>query len=334
MHTLLYRSVDAAGNVEAERTATVRIDTTAPLTSDDAPAGWSNGPVTVTLSAERHGGSGLATTEYKLDGAASWSTGTSVAVSGEGVHTLVYRSIDAAGNSEAEKTATVRIDTTAPVTSDDAPTGWSNSPVTVTLTASDTGGSGVATTEYKLDGATTWSTGTSVAVAGQGVHTLAYRSTDAAGNTEADKTATVRIDTTAPVTSDDAPTGWSNGPVTVTLSAIDAGGSGLATTEYNLDGAASWSTGTSVAVSGEGVHTLAYRSTDAAGNVEAEKTATVRIDTTAPVTSDDAPAGWSNSAVTVTLSATDSGGSGRRHDRVQARRRHHLEHRHERRRLR
>ena len=310
VHTLTYRSTDRASNLEAEKTATVRIDTTAPVTSDDAPAGWSNGPFTVTLSATDTGGSGLATTEYKLDGAATFTTGTSVAVSGQGVHTLAYRSTDAAGNTEADKTATVRIDTTAPVTSDDAPAGWSNTPVTVTLSAVDTGGSGLATTEYKLDGAASFTSGTSVTVSGQGVHTLTYRSTDAAGNTEADKTTTVRIDTTAPVTTDDAPTGWSNSAVTVALAASDSGGSGLATTEYKLDGAATFTSGTSVIVSGQGVHTLTYRSSDSAGNTEAEKTATVRIDTTAPVTTDDAPVGWSNTPVTVTLTASDSGGSG------------------------
>ena len=316
VHTLNYRSIDAAGNTEAEKTATVRIDRTAPVTSDDAPTDWRNASVTVTLSATDAGGSGAATTEYKLDGAAAWSTGTSVAVSGEGVHTLAYRSVDVAGNTEADKTGTVRIDTTAPVTSDAAPAGWSSSPVLVTLTASDAGGSGLARTEYKLDGAAGWSSGSILVVgapvdhSNDGVHTLLYRSIDAAGNIEAEKTATVRIDTTAPVTSDDAPAGWRNTSVTVTLSATDAGGSGIATTEYKVDGAATWSTGTSVAVSGEGVHTLSYRSIDAVGNTEAEKTSTVRIDTTAPVTNDDAPAGWSSGSVTVALSASDVGGSG------------------------
>ena len=307
MHTLAYRSTDAAGNTEADKTTTVRIDTTAPVTSDDAPTGWSNTTVTVTLNGTDTGGSGLATTEYKLDGAVAFTPGTSVAVSGQGVHTLSYRSTDAAGNTEADKTATVRIDTTAPVTSDNAPAGWSNSAVTVTLTATDSGGSGLATTEYKLDGAAGWSTGTSVAVTGEGVHTLLYRSIDAAGNSEAERTASVRIDTTAPITSDDAPSGWSNGPVTVTLSATDLGGSGPAETEYKLDASATWSSGTSVTVAGQGVHTITYRSTDAAGNTEPDKTRTVRIDTTAPVTSDDAPAGWSSGPVTVTLSASDVG---------------------------
>ena len=106
------------------------------------------------------------------------------------------------------------------------------------LTATDAGGSGVATTEFKLDGAASYTAGSSVAVSGQGVHTIVYRSTDAAGNVEADKTAIVRIDTTAPVTVDDAPAGWSASAVTVHLSATDAGGSGVATSPRTLRGAA------------------------------------------------------------------------------------------------
>ncbi|MDX6411825.1 MAG: large repetitive protein, partial [Gaiellaceae bacterium] len=310
VHTLAYRSTDVAGNVETDKTATVRIDGTPPVTADNAPAGWSNGAVTVVLSATDSGGSGVAKTEYKLDGAASWSTGTSVAVSGEGVHTLGYRSTDVAGNVETDKTATVRIDTTAPATGDNAPAGWSTASVTVNLSASDSGGSGLAKTEYRLDGAAGWTTGTSVAISADGVHTLTYRSTDAAGNVEADKTATVRIDTFVPVTSDDAPAGWSNQPVTVTLTASDAGGSGVAATEYALDGAATWTAGASVTVAGEGVHSLRYRSTDVAGNVEPAKTVAVRVDTTAPVSTDDAPAGWTSGSVTVALSASDAGGSG------------------------
>ena len=46
----------------------------------------------------------------------------------------------------------------------------------------------------------------------EGTHTIAYAAIDAAGNTEATKTATVRIDDTAPTTTDDAPTGWVSGP--------------------------------------------------------------------------------------------------------------------------
>ena len=92
-------------------------------------------------------------------------------------------------------------------------------------------------------------------------------------------------DTTAPVTTASGiPTsGWSRSAVTVSLSGDDGGGSGVAYTEYSLDGGA-YTRGASVAVSLTGPHTLAFRSADNAGNVEAVKTATIGIDHDGPWT--------------------------------------------------
>jgi hypothetical protein len=105
---------------------------------------------------------------------------------------------------------------------------------------------------------------------------------------------TAPSDTTPPTTTaSGADAFWHNAPVTVTLSAADeSGGSGmsgsLAKTEYKLDDDVSWTTGTSVTVAApashgnDGSHTISYRSTDAAGNVEDAKSCTVNIDTTTP----------------------------------------------------
>ena len=84
--------------------------------------------------------------------------------------------------------------------------------------------------------------------------------------------------------------------MTVTLSVTETG-SGVASTVHRVDGG-SFQSGTSISIpapadhSNDGVHTIEYRSTDDAGNVESLRTATVRIDTTLPTTTDDAPAGW------------------------------------------
>ena len=95
----------------------------------------------------------------------------------------------------------------------------------------------------------------------------------------------VKIDGTAPTTSvHGIPAGWTKAAVTATFSASDTGGSGLAYTEYSLDGAA-YVHGGSVKVSKNGTHTLHYRSTDNAGNVEVAKTATVLVDAGKPTTS-------------------------------------------------
>jgi hypothetical protein len=157
------------GNANTTATRTVNIDTTKPSTTDDAPAGWQTSPVTVTLTPS-DATSGVASTQYKVDGASSWTSGTSVLVSGDGDHTVQYYSTDNAGNAESIKTVHVKIDGTNPVTTDDAPTAWQTSGVTVHLTPTDAT-SGVASTEYNLDGAG-WTSGTSVAVSGDGAHTI------------------------------------------------------------------------------------------------------------------------------------------------------------------
>jgi hypothetical protein len=83
---------------------------------------------------------------------------------------------------------------------------------------------------------------------------------------------------------------WHAAPVVLTLSVSDgADGSGVAYTEHTVDGGG-FTRGTIVTVpapadhSGDGVHIVAYRSVDNAGNVEATRTRTVRIDTEGPVT--------------------------------------------------
>ncbi len=108
-------------------------------------------------------------------------------VSGDGRHTLEHWATDALGDEETHHTGHVDIDTAAPATTDDYAGGsaWQTGPVSLSLTADDT------------------TSGVDVIVTGDGARTIIYRSTDAAGNTEATRTATVLVDTLAPVTCDD-----------------------------------------------------------------------------------------------------------------------------------
>ena len=82
--------------------------------------------------------------------------------------------------------------------------GWSKTPVTVTLSASDNPlGSGVASTQYRLQGASDWTTYSGpfqFQVTAQGRSSYKYRSSDAAGNVEVAKTFTVKVDTRQPTT--------------------------------------------------------------------------------------------------------------------------------------
>ena len=323
-HTVRYRAVDRAGNVEDAHDAWVNLDLTAPQVSSsaDGDAAWHNADVDVTLTSGDEGGSGLATVQYRRAGEPDWTdvtgAGFTVAAAGEaGPVAYQYRAADGAG-SETTGGFTLSFDSVAPETTDDYAGGsaWQTGDVHFSLSPTDET-SGVAGTTWSVDGDTPQS-GTDVTVTGDGAHTVTYCSTDLAGNTEAEHSVTVKIDATAPETTDDYAGGsaWQTGDVHFSLSPTDET-SGVAGTSWSVDGDAPQS-GTDVTVTGDGAHTVTYSSTDLAGNTEAEHSVTVKIDATAPETADDSdPAlaadgdsGWARTGQTVTLAAADAGGSG------------------------
>ena len=96
-------------------------------------------------------------------------------------------------------------------------------------------------------------------------------------------------DTAGPVTLSDVAGGWTKRAVSIHLTAADVGGSGVASTEYRVDDGA-WTAGlvpprfpAPIDHSGDGTHTVQYRSADVAGNVEPIQTVGVYIDTVKPV---------------------------------------------------
>jgi beta-xylosidase len=266
-------------------------DTTPPTTTatvdpaePSGDGGWYTGPVRVTLESEdEEGGSGVETTEYRIDGGA-WEpyTGDAFTVDTDGAHTVQFRAMDRAGNLETQQELSLKIDATAPTLdaelSPELPAGgeWYDRPVELTLDAFDGSGSGVEATEYAIgDGAWQAYDG-SVTFDDEGTYEVRYRATDVAGNeAAAEQPLTIRIDATAPTTTAQldgaAPAGPYTGPVSVSLSGADVAGSGVERTEYRLDGG-EWAPYTGAfSVSGAGVHTLEYRSIDAARNLENAK---------------------------------------------------------------
>ncbi|MFI1759455.1 OmpL47-type beta-barrel domain-containing protein [Streptomyces sp. NPDC020571] len=231
-------------------------------------------------------------------------------------------------------------DTTAPATSAEVG-GTQNADgayvgsATVSIAATDEGGSGVERIEYAIGADGAWQPYTTPVVVDQvGEHVVRYRAFDKAGNAAEEKSVTFAVaapdtdDTTAPETSatvsgerdPDDPDGAYIDMATVTVTASDTG-SGVNTIEYAVgDGA--WTAYTApVMVHEVGEHTVRYRATDKAGNVAAEKSVAFTVaaappqDTTPPVTgatvdgtknSDGAYVG----SAKVTVNATDEGGSG------------------------
>jgi len=122
-----------------------------------------------------------------------------------------------------------KIDEGPPITTDGVDSSWHNGPVTVTLTCTDTNGSGCASTYYTTDGSiptTSSSQGNSFTLSNDGIYTIKYFSVDKVGNVEPVKTATntVKIDKTKPLGSfliNGGATSTTSSYVTVNLFALD-----------------------------------------------------------------------------------------------------------------
>lgn len=140
-------------------------------------AGWYADPATVEVAAsdDRR----VARLEVSVDdGAWSEVAGASgeVRVSGDGLHTVEVRAVDAAGNVGEVRPLTVGIDATAPVTRatrDDR---------TITLAAADAG-AGVGRTDYRI-GDGPWTAYADPVRVGANPTTVGFRSVDRLGNAE------------------------------------------------------------------------------------------------------------------------------------------------------
>jgi hypothetical protein len=101
---------------------TVTTDLTPPTTTVvGADERWHSRPVTLHFKAtDNPGGTGVAYTEYSLNDGAMWTKGNAVTIpapashANDGIHKVVYRSVDNAGNVEARRICVVRIDTRKP----------------------------------------------------------------------------------------------------------------------------------------------------------------------------------------------------------------------------
>jgi glycosidase len=203
-------------------------------------SGWNNtSPVAVDVAASDTG-SGVSRILYWVDGGAvSAVAGSNAAasVSGGGSHTVGVRILDNAGNISQQYSQTVNIDITAPATtatpsSNPNGAGWYNTGVTIGLSATDSGGSGVAQIQYALSGASSGSqtvsgATASVPISANGSTILTYFAVDNAGNSESPHMLTINIDSTLPVIVPSVSgtlgaAGWYVSNTTVSWSATDS----------------------------------------------------------------------------------------------------------------
>ncbi len=118
-HTLEYVAVDAAGNRESTQSIFVRIDTTPPVVAALPPSLHVTTSQVFLSWTGSDAGSGIDHYEVRVDGGRFESVGSKRSVSlqlADGLHTIVIRAIDRAGN-EASTVVTVRVDTNALSTS-------------------------------------------------------------------------------------------------------------------------------------------------------------------------------------------------------------------------
>jgi hypothetical protein len=275
------RASDRAGNTEAapsspdattNYTGDVAPDTTAPQSSASAPSTTTWAPITVSYTAsDNSGGSGLARVDLYVkkpgdsdyskvatDGSPSASGSFSYTPDGSNGHYSFYtRATDTAGNVEdsppvGDTTTSYTLDTAAPTSIATAPSYRVTTAVSVSYSASDTGGSGLIAVELwvKTPGAASYakaatemSPGASgsfsyTAAAGDGAYAFYTVAVDRAGNREAAPTAadaTTTVDTAAPSAFQMADPGqYLSGTVTLAVSgaAPTDSGSGLASVQY------------------------------------------------------------------------------------------------------
>ncbi|MFF5289709.1 family 43 glycosylhydrolase [Paractinoplanes globisporus] len=137
---------------------------------------------------------------------------------------------------------------------------------------------------------------TDVTVTGDGQHTVSATATDRAGNTSAAAGLPVKIDATAPVSA-----GTVAGRA-VTVAATDAT-SGVARIEYAIDTGAWTVYSGPIAAPDANKHTVSFRATDNAGNLETARAATIPADLSGPLSGNVGPiatptasytAGWNS----------------------------------------
>lgn len=173
--------------------------TTATVSGTQGSNGWYTSSVSVAFTA-KDDLSGVAKTTAAIDGGASQPSTAPFAVSGDGTHTVTYSSTDKAGNAEAAKSLTIKIDTTPPAITATATSSsiWPPNDkmvgvsVNVSLTDSGSGADGFILVSATASGdpsdlqgfvVGTASTSGQVRANKDEVYTLTYRGKDKAGNT-------------------------------------------------------------------------------------------------------------------------------------------------------
>jgi len=139
------------------------------------------------------GDTGIRATRVRIDADPWFGYTIPCTLSGDGEHSVQWYSEDYAGNVEATHSMFIRVDDTPPQTTI-SPTGSNAIPDTAFLLTATDSGSGVARTEYRVDGGE-WLQYEGEFFLSAGNHVIGYRSADRLNNTEVERTLPVTVAT-------------------------------------------------------------------------------------------------------------------------------------------
>jgi len=307
---------DQAGFSESEpepgstRIVATRVDMNAPATTMSlAGAQYGKDPVFIGPSTKvdlqaSDSFSGVGITQYKIDDGTPQKYQSPFKVEGPGDHNLTFWSLDRAQNREPDQMVWLSVDGDPPFTvmRTEGPSFEKNNRMYITpmtkigLVATDNG-SGMARTEYSLDGAAFQEYTRPFSLDKTGNHTIRFHGIDNLGTKEADRSQLLEVDTSPPRTTAQEDLDLEANALTVALKSDDSQ-SGVASIFYRvLEGkgvSQDWTPGQSAVIgvpddhSGDGKYKVEYYSVDNLGNREETRSLDLTIDTVVELTVDQA----------------------------------------------
>jgi hypothetical protein len=316
-------------------------DTTVPTVAVTSPSNGQtvSGPVNMTASASDN--KGISSLQFKLNGSnlgaalttAPYSLAWDSRTVANGSYQLSAVAVDAAGNSGTSATVSVTVanaDTTVPTVSITSPTSGQTKSGSFAITASASDNIGVASVQFKMNGANlgsamttapysmTWDSGT----VANGTYQFTAVAVDAAGNSATSAAVSVVVsnaDTTVPTVSITSPTSGQtkSGSFAITASASD--NIGVTSVQFKMNGANLGSAMSAAPYSmtwdsrtvANGTYQFTAVAVDAAGNSATSAAVSVVVsnaDTTVPTVSITSPtSGQTKSgSFAITANASDN----------------------------
>jgi ELWxxDGT repeat protein len=297
-HLLTARAFDSVGNVSTSAEVGVTVDNTAPAVALSAPAQNALLRGAILLGANASDNLEVARVEFYVDGTlldtdttAPYELSWNSASTADGVHLLMAKAYDLAGNSSSSTEVTVTVDNTAPATALTSPAQNTRLRRIVQVSATASDNMGVERVEFYANGAligtdttapydVSWDTATGP----DGGITLTTRAYDLAGNATLSAGLTVWVDNTAPTVAITSPANGASLFLSTTIEASAGDNVGVTQVVF-YDGATVIGTDTTAPYSvnwnllwvPKGTHTLTAKAHDATGNVTTSAPITVTV---------------------------------------------------------